>query len=187
MRRLSLLVVVLAGCASAPVPSAAPGWRLLGATPDTNELQFQTDDSLNRATVTDSAARGPFLDLKRADGKLQGTVRIDQPVDLEVKGNQISGRVAGDAFDLTLTPEGEETRATGLTRGMPSTFWMSPQRIRGMVGECRFDLVWGAARYTGGRTCGPRSETMSVLVPASLASWSDPETAALLAIMAQRQ
>ena len=52
MRRLSLLVVVLAGCASAPVPSAAPGWKLLGATPDTNELQFHTDDSLNRATVT---------------------------------------------------------------------------------------------------------------------------------------
>ena len=103
-----------------------------------------------------------------------------------MKGNQISGRVAGDAFDLTLTPEGEETRATGLTRGMPSTFWMSPQRIRGMVGECRFDLVWGAARYTGGRTCGPRSETMSVLVPASLALERSRD-AALLAIMAQRQ
>ncbi|HZJ54973.1 MAG TPA: hypothetical protein VFD38_12605 [Myxococcaceae bacterium] len=187
MRRLSLLVVVLAGCASAPVPSAAPGWKLLSATPDTNELQFQTDDNLNRATVTDSAARGPFLDLKRAGGKLQGTVRVDQPVELEAKGNQIQGRVSGDSFDLTLMPDGAETRATGLTRGMPSTFWMSPQRIRGNVGECRFDLVWGAGRYTGGRTCGPKGETVSVLVPASLASWSDPEVAALLAILAPRQ
>ena len=77
MRRLSLLVVVLAGCASAPVPSRRQGGGSWARLPTQNELQFQTDDSLNRATVTDSAARGPFLDLKRADGKLQGTVRID--------------------------------------------------------------------------------------------------------------
>jgi hypothetical protein len=63
----------------------------------------------------------------------------------------------------------------------------SPQRIRGNVGECRFDLVWGAGRYTGGRTCGPRSETVSVLVPSALSSWSDPEVGSLLAIMTPRQ
>ncbi|HEY1334977.1 MAG TPA: hypothetical protein VGF31_12025, partial [Myxococcaceae bacterium] len=67
MRRPSLLVLlVLAGCATAPVPSAAPSWKLLSATPEVTEIQFQTTDNLNRATVTDAGARGPFVDLKRA-------------------------------------------------------------------------------------------------------------------------
>lgn len=43
------------------------------------------------------------------------------------------------------------------------------------VGECRFDFVWGAARFTGSRTCGPLGqESVSLLVPAALANWSDP-------------
>ena len=47
MRRLSLLVVVLAGCASAPSFGGARV-EAPGRDSDTNELQFQTDDSLNR-------------------------------------------------------------------------------------------------------------------------------------------
>ena len=187
MRRLVVPLLVLAGCATAPVPSAAPQWKLLGATPEATELQFQTNDSLNRATVTDTSARGPFVDLKRADGRLSGTLRVDWPVDLQTKGSsEIHGRVGGDAFDLTLSPDGNETRATGLTRGMPSTFWLSPQRIRGTMGECRFDLIWGAGNYTGGRTCGARSETVTVRIPAALATWNDPEVAALLVMISTR-
>jgi hypothetical protein len=110
-------------------------------------------------------------------------MRVDQPVDLAVNGTQIRGRVAGDAFDLTLTADGDETRATGLTRGMPSTFWLSPRRIRGTIGECRFDLIWGAGNYTGGRTCGARSETVTWRIPAALATWSESEVAALLVIL----
>jgi len=170
------------------VPSAAPSWKLLSATPDVTEIQFQTTDNLNRATVTDAGARGPFVDLKRGSGTLQGTVRVDWPVDLQLKGKEIVGRFAGDAFDLTLMPDGEETRATGFIRGDPTTFWLSPKRIRGSVGQCRFDLVWGSGRYTGSRTCGPLGEeSISLLVPAALASWSDPEVAALLAMMTPRQ
>ncbi len=186
MRRPWFVLLVLAGCAHAPVESAAPGWKLLAASPETEEIQVQTGSHLRRATVTEAGARGPFLDLHRVPGKLQGTSSVDRPIALEQKGNEMVGRVAGDAFDLTLTPDGEETRATGMVNGMPSTFWMSPARIRGSVGECRFDLVWGAGRYTGGRTCGPMSDTVSVLLPVALSSWSDPEAAALLAIMVQR-
>jgi len=186
MRRLLVSLLVLAGCAAAPVPSAAPQWKLLSAGPDVTEIQFQTNDNLNRATVTDSGARGPFLNLTRASGRLQGTMRVDQPVDLTLNGTEIRGRVAGDAFDLTLMPDGDETRATGLTRGMPSTFWLSPQRIRGTMGECRFDLIWGAGNYTGGRTCGARSETVTVRIPAALATWNDPEVAALLVMISTR-
>ena len=186
MRRLSLLVLMLAGCATAPVQSAAPGWKLLSATPGTEEIQVQTSEHLNRATVTEAGARGPFLDLKRVPGKLQGTSGVDRPVTLEQKGNEMIGRVAGDSFDLTLQPDGEETRVTGQFGGMPTTFWLSPGRIRGSVATCRFDLVWGSGRYTGGRTCGPQSDTVSLLLPVALSSWSDPEVASLLAIMMQR-
>ena len=186
MRRVLVSLLVLAGCATAPVPSAAPQWKLLSATPDVTEIQVQTSDSLNRATVTDAGARGPFLNLTRASGRLQGTLRVDQPVDVTVNGTEIQGRVAGDAFDLTLMPDGDETRATGLTRGMPSTFWLSPQRIRGNIGACRFDVIWGAGNYTGGRTCGARSETVTLRIPAALASWSEPEAAALLVMITIR-
>ena len=189
MRRLWLLVVGLAGCATAPVQSAAPSWKLLSATPDVTEIQFQTTDNLNRATVTDAGARGPFVDLKRASGTIQGTIRVDWPVELQLKGEkEMVGRFAGDAFDLTVMPDGEEFRAQGFVRGDPTTFWMSPKRIRGTVGSCRFDLVWGSGRYTGSRTCGPLSEeSVSLLIPAALASWSDPEVATLLALMTPRQ
>jgi len=190
MRRPSLLVLllVLAGCATTPVQSAAPSWKLLSATPDITEIQFQTTDNLNRATVTDAGARGPFVDLKRGSGTIQGTIRTDWPVDLQLKGKEMVGRFAGDAFDLSLMPDGEETRATGFVRGDPTTFWLSPKKIRGSVGQCRFDLVWGAGRYTGSRTCGQLGEeSVSLLVPAALASWSDPEVASLLAMMTPRQ
>lgn len=189
MRRSSLLVLLLAGCATTPVPSAAPNWKLLSASPDVTEIQFQTTDNLNRATVTDAGARGPFVDLKRASGSITGTVRVDWPVELKLKeGKEMVGRFAGDAFDLTVMPDGEEFRVTGFVRGDPTTFWLSPKRMRGQVGSCRFDLVWLAGRYTGSRTCGPLSEeSLSVLVPATLSSWSDPEAASLLAMMAPRQ
>jgi len=187
MRRLAPWLVLLAGCAHTPVESAAPGWKLLSATPDITEIQFQTTDSLNRATVSASGAAGPFVDLKRASGSIQGTVRVDLPVELQLKSNEIVGRFAGDSYDLTLMPDGNETRATGLVRGQPTTFWLSPQKIRGNIGSCRFDLVWGAGRYTGARTCGPLGqESVSLLVPAALASWSDPEAAALLTMVAYR-
>ena len=100
----------------------------------------------------------------------------------------MAGRFAGDAFDLTVMPDGQETRVTGFVRGQQTTFWLSPQKIRGSVGECRFDLAWGAARYTGQRSCGEVSqESVSLLIPAALASWSDPEVASLLALMMPRQ
>jgi len=192
MRRSSLLVLVLvlAGCATTPVPSAAPGWKLLSASPDVTEIQFQTTDNLNRATVTDTGARGPFVNLTRDQGRITGTVRVDRPVELQLRegGREMVGRFAGDAFDLTVMPDGEEFRVQGFVRGDPTTFWLSPRRMRGNVGSCQFDLVWGAGRYTGSRTCGPLSqESLSVLVPAALASWSDPEVASLLAMMAPRQ
>ena len=187
MSRICACLVLLAGCAHAPVESAEPAWKLLGATPDISEIQFQTTEGLNRATVTEAGARGPFVDLKRSSGRIQGTVRVDWPVDLQRKGNQIVGRFAYDSYDLTLLPDGSETRATGLIRGQPTTFWMSPQKIRGTVGECRFDFVWGAGSYTGARTCGPLGqENVTLLVPAALASWSDPEVAALLTLVVSR-
>jgi hypothetical protein len=186
MRRLCPWLLALAGCAHAPVESAAPGWKFLNASQRTEEIQFRTDQRLRRATVTEVGARGPDLDLKRAQGKLQGTSYVDRPVELELKGNEMVGRVAGDSFDLTLTPDGSETRATGLVAGLPSTFWLSPGRIRGSIGQCSFDLVWGAASYSGARTCGPQSDVVTLLLPPALASWSDPEVASLLAIFAQR-
>ena len=101
MRRFASWLVLLAGCAHAPVESAAPDWKLLGATPDITEIQFQTTENLNRATVTESGARGPFVDLRRTPGKIQGTVRIDWSVDLQRRGNAMVGRFAGDSYDLT--------------------------------------------------------------------------------------
>lgn len=192
MRRSSLLLLVLllAGCATTPVPSAAPSWKLLSASPDVTEIQFQTTDNLNRATVTDTGARGPFVNLTRDQGRITGTVRVDRPVELQLRegGREMAGRFAGDAFDLTVMPDGEEFRVQGFVRGDPATFWLSPRRMRGSIGSCQFDLVWGSGRYTGSRTCGPLSqESLSVLVPAALASWSDPEAASLLAMMAPRQ
>jgi hypothetical protein len=128
---LLVLVLVLAGRAHVPVESAASGSKLLSATPDIDSIQFQTTDNLNRATVTDSGARGPFIDLKREPGRIQGTVRVDLPVDLQRKGNGIVGRFAGDAYDLTLMPDGKKTRVIGLIHGQPTTFWLSPQKIAG--------------------------------------------------------
>jgi hypothetical protein len=139
--------------------------------------------------VTETGARGPFVNLQRGDGRITGTIRTSWPVELQMRdGREMIGRFASDAFDITVMPDGDEFRAQGFVRGDPTTFWLSPRRMRGQVGQCRFDLVWGAGRYTGSRTCGPLSEeTLSVLVPAALATWSDPEVASLLAMMAPRQ
>ena len=186
MRRGAFTLLLLSACAHTPAESVVPGWTLLSASPGMEELQVRTDHHLRRATVTEAGARGPFLDLRRVPGKLQGTSHVDWPIALQQKGNEMLGRVAGDSFDLTLQLDGEEMRATGVVAGVASVFWMSPARIRGSVGPCRFDLVWGEVMYSGGRTCGPHHDTVSVLFPPALAGWSDLEAASLLAIMVQR-
>jgi hypothetical protein len=183
---LSVVLLVVACAHQAPVESAAPGWKLLNATGGTDELQIRGEQGLRRAAVTDSAVRGPVLDLKRTPGKLQGTTYGDRPVDMQQKGNTILGRVGTDSWDLTLEQDGNEMRATGQIAGRPSTFWMSPPKIRGGVGVCTFELVWSAGNYAGTRTCGPAGEVIQLQFPAVLASWSDPEVAALLAIFVQR-
>lgn len=183
MHRPWWAVLLLSGCATAPVPSAVPTWTLLSATPDTEEIQIQGSQHLRRAKVTEAGARGPFLNVSRVPGKLQGTIGVDTPLSLQQNGTEVLGSVGSDAYDLTLMPDGEETRAQGQVAGLPTTFWMSPAKIRGSVGPCRFEFVWGSGRYTGGRTCGPQSDTVSVLLPAAMASWSDPEAAALLTLM----
>jgi len=186
MRYAISVALMAVACASVPpVESAAPAWKLLNASPGADELQIR-GETLRRATVTDTSARGPNLNLRRVPGHLQGTTRTDTPVDLQQRGNGIAGRVGTDSWDLTLEPDGAEVRATGLVGGLPSTFWMSPPRIRGSMGPCRFDLVWTAGNYAGTRSCGPQGDVLQLQLPASLASWSDPEVAALLAIFVQR-
>ena len=187
MRYVVSLVMLATACASIPpAASAAPEWKLLNATAGTPELQIRSTTQIRRATVTDAGARGPDFDVKRVPGKLQGVTYVDRPVDMQQRGNGIAGRVAGDSWDLTLEPDGSEMRATGLIGGQPSTFWMSPQKIRGSIGPCQFELVWSADNYAGARSCGPMSDVVQLQLPAALASWSNPEVAALLAIFVQR-
>ncbi|MGZ6028115.1 MAG: hypothetical protein ACXWK5_01750 [Myxococcaceae bacterium] len=183
---LSVVLLVVACAHTPPVESAAPGWKLLNATAGTDELQIRGEQGLRRAAVTDTSVRGPVLDLKRVPGKLQGTSYGDRPVDMQQRGNGIAGRVGSDSWDLTLEQDGNEMRATGQIGGHPSTFWMSPPKIRGGVGPCTFELVWSAGNYAGTRSCGPDSDVIQLQFPAVLASWSDPEVAALLAIFVQR-
>jgi hypothetical protein len=183
MRRAMLVVVLALGCAHAPVESAAPGWKLLSATPGTDQIQFRSDVRLRWATVTDTSARGPDLDLRRTPGKIEGTTFVERLVELTEKGNEMLGRVAGDDFGLTLREDGDEMRATGVVGGMQTTFWLSPALIRGSIGPCSFQLGWSGGSYLGGRQCGPRSDTISLQNPAGLARSSDPEVASLLAIL----
>lgn len=182
MRRAMLMVVLALGCAHTPVESAAPAWKLLSATPGTDQIQFRSDVRLRYATVTDASARGPDLDLRRTPGKIQGTTYIERPVDLNQKGDEMLGRAAGDDFDLILRPDGEEMRVSGVVGGMQTTFWLTPALIRGSIGPCSFQLSWTSGSYVGGRQCGPRSDTISLQFPASLAGWSNPEVASLLVI-----
>ncbi len=187
MRSVLAGMLVAIGCAHAPVESAAPGWTLLNATPGSEELQVRSDVHMRRATVTGAAVRGPDLDLQRADGKLQGTTYIRRPVELQQRGNEIIGQVGSDDWDLRLSQDGAEMRVTGLIGGRPSTFWMSPKRIRGAVGMCLFDLVWSTGLYAGARTCGVASDNIALQFPAALAAWSDPQVAALFGILVQRE
>lgn len=187
--RYAISVVMLAlGCATVPpVASAAPGWKLLNASPGAQEIQIRSDTQIRRATVTEAGARGPDFDVKRVGGRLQGVTYVDRPVDMQQKGNnEIHGRVASESWDLTLSQDGTEVRATGLIGGGPATFWMSPPKIRGSVGVCQFELVWSASNYAGARNCGPLTDMVQLQIPAGLASWSDPEVAALLAIFLQK-
>jgi len=187
MRRALAVVLLGLGCAHAPVESAAPGWTLLNATPGSEEIQVRSDVHMRRATVTAAAVRGPDLDLQRADGKLQGTTYIRRPVELRQQGSEIIGQVGSDDWDLRLSQDGTEMRVTGLIGGRPSTFWMSPNRIRGSVGMCVFDLVWSTGLYSGARTCGVASDNVALQFPAVLSGWGDPQVAALFGILVQRE
>ncbi|HTS81472.1 MAG TPA: hypothetical protein VMH40_12795 [Myxococcaceae bacterium] len=187
MRRLCLSLLVVAGCAHAPVESAAPSWTLLRATEGSDEIQLRSDVHMRRATVTAEKVHGPDLELRRAEGKLDGTTYYRRPVELQLRGESIVGQVGAEDWDLRVSPDGSETRVTGVIAGNPSTFWMSPARVRGALGTCTFDLVWSTGLYAGSRTCGLTSDNIALQVPAALSSWSSPEVAALLGILAQRE
>jgi hypothetical protein len=183
MRRVMLMVVLALGCAHTPVESAAPAWKLLSATPGTDQIQFRSDVRLRWAVVTDASVKGPDLDLQRSPGKIQGSTYVERQVDLNQKGEEMLGRASGDDFDLLLRPDGKEMRVSGVVGGMQTTFWLSPALIRGSVGPCSFQLSWASGSYAGGRQCGPRNDTISLQFPADLARWSDPEVASLLVIL----
>lgn len=188
MHRLSLLVLAALGCTHAPVAEpAAPAWSLLRATPGTEELQIRSDVHMRRATVTAATVHGPDLELRRAEGKLEGTTYYRRAVEMKLRGEEILGQVGAEDWDLRLSRDGSETRATGVIAGSPSTFWMSPARIRGSLGTCSFDLVWSTGLYAGSRTCGLTSDNIALQIPPALSSWSDPEVAALLTILVQRE
>ncbi len=188
MRRVLFVVLAVAGCSHAPVAEpAAPGWKLLSASPGTEEIQVRSDIHMRRATVTATAVRGPDLDLRRTDGSLEGTSYLRRGVELRQQGSEILGQVGAEDWGLRLSPDGTETRVTGVVAGKASTFWLSPARIRGAVGMCSFDLVWSASVYSGGRTCGPASDNIVIQIPAALSSWTDPQVAALLGVLLQRE
>jgi len=187
MRAGLAVALVALGCAHAPVESAAPGWTLLNATAGSEELQLRSDVHMRRATATGAGVRGPDLDLRRAEGKLEGTTYIRRPVELQQRGNEIVGQVGAEDWDLRLSQDGTEMRVTGLVAGKPTTFWMSPARIRGAVGMCVFDFVWSTGLYSGARTCGVASDNVAMQFPAVLATWSDAQVAALFGIVVQRE
>jgi hypothetical protein len=164
----------VAGCAHAPATQAAPPGSLV----------LHAESQFVHAQVTPSGIQGPQFNVTRTGTALRGTVyNRAVNVDVNTASGDIHGLLGMSPVDVHVQRDANGVRAKGLIGGYLSDFVERKDVIQGRIGGCSYDLRFVETAYQGFRNCGgSRVEQLSLQVPSTLASWSDAELTAGLAL-----
>jgi hypothetical protein len=120
-----------------------------------------------------------------ADG-FRGTIDGRNIVDLRRSGDtKIVGSVAGGPTDLTIEEGPDGLQVHGLYRGHVGSFFLTPQRLQGLVGPCAYTLGLSQYEpgYVGRRVCGLSSGGARVLLPGAFNEYPAQDRIVMLVLL----
>ncbi|MEZ4294988.1 MAG: hypothetical protein R3B70_08415 [Polyangiaceae bacterium] len=158
------------------------------------------DDEADAATTFAARAGGTATQLLRVEGDyitgpnvsigrytedgervLRG-VAYGTPVEMRIHRRRISGAIGNAPVEMMARRRGMSLDVHGLVAQRLSRFKIDEQRMVGQIGGCGYALERVDGGFAGRRSCGSRTGNFTLELPASMASWSDAEVAAVLAL-----
>jgi hypothetical protein len=130
---------------------------------------------------------GADIEVQRMRDGYRGQVRSGL-IDLRTDGEKVFGSVGTGHTELHVEEIPGSLFLTGLYAGRLGELEVRPDRIKGTIGACTYDLSRHpeAAWYQGSRVCQGRFGGAELAVPVSLAQRSALERAVFLAIFLGR-
>ena len=171
-----LLMTAAMGCASAFQP-------LERQSDFAQYFTLRLADRTEQAKLQGARLFGAEIELQRLSDGYRGQVRGGL-VDLRSGGGKIFGSVAAALTDLHVEGLADEIFISGLYAGRLGELTVAPERIKGTIGACSYDLgrhpdqTW----YVGQRSCLGQITSAQLAVPAALAARRPDERALLLAV-----
>jgi hypothetical protein len=158
-------------------------WSTAGAAKN-QDIFLRTPGESITATLKGDSVASPDLQLYRGSDAVRGRA-FGHVVDLNIKGNEVSGTIGGNPARLQLNSQpGGGLEAVGLFGGELSRLKVTPKEISGTVGSCSYDLRFTGTRYEGSRSCRGQFENPVFLeLPATLAEGGDAQTVATLGLI----
>ncbi len=189
--RLLVCVPLLAlalGCAGAPAnpPPAAPHWAFASATPSAGkEVRLRSESRYVQVSIEGNAIFGPTWNLTHGPDFIRGYGPGNAQVDATLKATRTDGNYKNAPFSVQIERQDDGvTQVTGLFAGAKlSAFSISPKIFKGYLGKCSYDLTFNGNRYEGMSSCAGSVQITSLELPAGMSSWSDLESATVLAIV----
>jgi hypothetical protein len=166
---------LLAGCAAL---------RDLERQPDFAEyFTLRLGDRTEQARLEGRRLYGADIEVERLRDGYRGRVR-NGIIDLRTDGERIFGTAATGPTDLHFDQLPDALFLTGMYGGKLGELEVRPDRIKGTIGGCTYDMSRhpDATWYRGTRVCAGRLGSAELTFPASLATRPPDERGVLLAI-----
>ena len=137
-----------------------------------------------QAKLEGSRLHGAGLEVSRFDTAYRGTGRSGV-IDLRTEGNKISGNVGAGSTELFVEDGPQGLHIRGRFAERMSDLAVQPDRIRGTIGRCQYDLERPGGQgpwYEGQRVCGGAASGVRLAFPGALASMAPIDRAALVSV-----
>jgi hypothetical protein len=183
---LPLSLSLALGCAATPPPVPPPAWSFASASPASGkELRLRSGTRYVQVSLDGDNIYGPNWSLQHGGTYIRGYGVNHQGVQITLKGTRADGNLLNNPLTVDLQPlDNGVTKVGGLMGGGKlSDFKISPTIFQGKLGQCSYDLQYNGTRYEGMSTCSGNITPTSLDLPVAMASWTDLETATVLAIV----
>lgn len=193
--------LLLAGCVSA-APEGARCPHDGGAA--AGEALYDDGDEPRDPTMFAARAGGTALVLVRVDGKyitgpsvslgryreggnhvIRGTAQ-GHLLDLHIREDGVLGVIDNEPVRLRVMRRGSAVNVHGILPGRLSRFRIDGAGMRGLIGHCSYDLARTDGGFSGRRFCGGSASNFTLELPDTMASWTDADIAALIAVFLRR-
>ncbi|HEU4410091.1 MAG TPA: hypothetical protein VFS43_32855 [Polyangiaceae bacterium] len=166
-----------AGCATAGTQARAPG---------EGHLTLTGGGAAHQLKIEGRELYGSRVNVSFLPDGYRGTIDNKHIVDLRPEGeDKILGSVAGGPTELYIEEGPSFLRVRGLYRGRVSSFFLTPNRFQGLVGDCSYTLWTRETEpgYTGGRACGRGAHFARMTLPTAFHERPAQERVAMLTLL----